>query len=276
MTFTPDTSIDDLPLVFLDVETTGLTPRYGDRICEIAVVRSRLDLVQMTFATLVNPERAISPSAAAVNGLRDEDVRDAPRFAEVADVVLRVMRDAVLVCHNAPFDLGFISVEMRRAGREFCLPPVLDTLQIARRCYSFASNSLSRVASTLGVPTPNAHRALSDVMTTREVFNCFIEDQWKKGIRTLGDFQSLQGELFVVAASGADVPLPPTITEALASGRRLFLKYVDSRGEKTERWVTPQEISGVGEALSLVAFCHLRKERRMFRLDRIVEMRIEA
>src|SRR5512135_1609305 len=271
----PNTSIDDLSLVFLDVETTGLEPRYGDRVCEIAVVRARLDLVQTSFATLVNPERPISPGAASVNGLRDEDVCTAPRFSEVADTVRQVMSDAVLVCHNAPFDLGFASSEMRRAERKFCVPPVIDTLQLARRCYSFASNSLPRVAMTLGVPAPNAHRALADAMTTREVFNRFVEDLWKRGVRTLADVQNAQGDLLLVAGSAAQVPLPPAIAEALASGRRLFLKYVDGRGEETERWVTPQEVSGIGDALSLVAFCHLRKERRVFRLDRIVKIEIE-
>lgn len=275
-TFPPATPIDDLTFVFLDVETTGLEPRYGDRVCEIAVVRSHLDLVQTTFAALVNPERPISPGAASVNGLRDEDVRSAPRFPEIADTVLQVMGEAVLVCHNAPFDLGFVSSEMRRAGKEFCVPPVVDTLQLARRCYSFASNSLPRVASALGVPTPNAHRALGDVMTTRLVFNYFVEDLWKRGVRTLGDLQNAQGELFLVNGSSAEVPLPPAIAEALSSGRRLFLKYVDGRGEQTERWVTPQEVSGIGDTLSLVAFCHLRKERRLFRLDRIVEIQIET
>jgi DNA polymerase III epsilon subunit family exonuclease len=272
----PTSSLDDLTFAFLDVETTGLSPRYGERVCEIAVVRTRVDLVQATFATLVNPERSISPGAAAVNRLRDEDLTDAPRFGQIADLVLSLLHEAVIVCHNAPFDLGFVSAEMRRASRAFCAPAVLDTLQLARHCYRFSSNSLSRVAGSLGVPAPNAHRALGDALTTREVFNCFIEDLWKKGVRTLGDLQEAQGELFVVVPSGTDIPLPPDIAEAISSGKRLFLKYVDGRGEQTERWVTPLHINGFEDALSLVAFCHLRGEKRQFRLDRIVEMKIET
>lgn len=273
--FSASTSLDDVSFAFLDVETTGLTPRYGDRICEVAVVRSRVDLVQATFATLVNPERPISPGAAAVNGLTDEDVADAPRFAEIADALNFVLRDAVMVCHNAPFDLGFVSGEMRRAGREFSAPAVLDTLEIARHSYAFASNSLSRIASTLGIPTPDAHRALGDAVTTREVFNHFVEDLWKRGARTLGDLQTLQGDVTIVSARAPDLPLPPAIAEALSSGKRLFLVYIDGRGEKTERWVSPQEVRGEEDSLALVAFCHLRGERRQFRLDRIVEMKIE-
>ncbi len=273
------TSLDDLTLAFLDVETTGLSTRYGDRVCEIAVVRSRLDLVQASFQSLVNPERPISPGAAAVNHLSDEDVCDAPRFAEIADTVLATVRAAVLVCHNAPFDLGFVATEMRRAQREFEAPFVIDTLALARQCYTFRSNSLSRIAGALGIPTPDAHRALGDAMTTRQVYLRFVEDLWQKGVRTLGELLNLQGGPLGEAARSArrlpDLPLPPTIAEAMEGGKRLFLAYVDGKGKKTERWVTPQEISANGDTLYLVAFCHLRDEVRQFRLDRIVKMKVE-
>ncbi len=272
-------SLDDLAFVFLDVETTGLTPRYGDRVCEVAALRSHLDLIQATFATLVNPERPISPGAAAVNGLSDRDVADAPRFAEIADALQLVLQDAVIVCHNAPFDLSFISAEMHRAGRPFTVPASVDTLQIARRCYTFPSNSLSRVARALSIPTPDAHRALGDAITTRAVFNYFCADLWNKGVRTLGDLLNAQGEQAGYGRNGApapEVPLPPAIAEALASGKRLFVKYVDGRGEMTERWISPQEVTGFGDTLSLVAFCHLRNERRQFRLDRIIAMEVEG
>jgi len=278
-------SIDDFSFAFLDVETTGLSPRYGDRVCEIAVVRSgsRTDLVQATFASLVNPERPISLGASAVNGLADDDVRDAPRFAEVADTVLATMRGAVLVCHNAPFDLGFVLSEMLRAGRAFPAPIVVDTLALARRCYRFRSNSLTNVARALDIPTPDAHRALGDALTTRQVFGRFVEDLWRQGVRTLEDLLNAQGgrgdplaSLRVpVAPTAADVPLPPEVAEALSSGKRLFLAYVDADGEKSERWVTPQQITGWGDTLYLVAYCHLREAQRQFRLDRIVRMEIE-
>ena len=269
-------SLDDLSFAFLDVETTGLSPRYGDRVCEIAVVRSRLDLVQATFQSLINPERAISPGASSVNGITDDDVRDAPRFSEIADAVLATTRDAVLVCHNAPFDLGFVSSEMRRAGRTFRAPTVADTLEIARRCFRFRSNSLPNIARALDIPTPNAHRALGDALTTREVFYRFVEDLWKRGLRTLEDLQNAQGNQgdLSIAPTIAE-PLPPEITEALASGKRLFLEYVDAEGEKTTRRVTPQQIIGAGDTLSLVAYCYLRDATRQFRLDRIVKMEIE-
>jgi DNA polymerase-3 subunit epsilon len=280
MSFPSSTLLDDLTLAFLDVETTGLSARHGDRVCEIAVVRSRLDLVQATFQSLVNPERPISPGASAVNHLCDQDVRDAPRFSEIVDTVLSTIQAAVLVCHNAPFDLGFLATELRRTPREFTAPVVIDTLALARQCYTFRSNSLPRIASALGIPTPDSHRALGDAVTTREVYLRFIEDLWQKGVRTLGELLSLQGGSLGEAARPArfpsDLPLPPTIAEAMEAGKRLYLAYVDGKGEKTERWVTPQEITANGDTLYLVAFCHLRDEIRQFRLDRIIEMKIEV
>ncbi len=272
-------SLDDLTLAFLDVETTGLSPRHGDRVCEVGIMRSRLDLVQASFQSLVNPERSISPGASAVNHLSDGDVRDAPRFAEIADTLLSIVRDAAIVCHNAPFDLSFIATEMRRARREFTAPVVIDTLELARQCYTFKSNSLPRIANALGIPTPDAHRALGDAMTTRQVYLNFVEDLWRKGVRTLGDLLTAQGGSLARTAHASpipsDVPLPPAIVEALDGGKRLFLAYVDGRGEKTERWVTPQQVTANGDTLYLVGFCHLRDEVRQFRLDRIVEIKIE-
>lgn len=268
------TSLDDLSLAFLDVETTGLSPRYGDRICEIAIVRTRVDLVQATFQSLVNPERPISPGAAAVNHLSDADVSDSPLFSEIADTVLKAVGNAIVVCHNAPFDLSFVGTEMQRANKPFGPPIVLDTLQIARRCFSFSSNSLPSVAHIFQIPTPDAHRALGDALTTRLVYLELIEELYKRGMRTLGDLLDAQGGAGYAPVM-PDIPLPPTIAEALGSRKRLFLRYVDARGEITERWVTPQEVTGGGDALALIAFCHLREETRQFRLDRIIEMRIE-
>jgi DNA polymerase III epsilon subunit family exonuclease len=271
-------SLDDVTFAFLDVETTGLSPRYGDRVCEIAVVRSRIDLVQATYATLVNPTRRISPGASAVNGIRDDDVRSAPLFSAIADHVLTLLRDAVIVCHNAPFDLGFVAHELMRAGQVWHPPCVVDTLEIARAAYHFRSNSLSNIAHALGIETPDAHRALGDVLTTRAVLNRFIDDLWKRNLRTLDDLLNVQGGNGILAGAmqSPDVPLPPEISEALANRKRLVLEYLDAKGRRTERVVTPQQISGFGDTLYLVAHCHLRDEVRNFRLDRIVKMKVET
>jgi DNA polymerase-3 subunit epsilon len=161
-------------LAFLDVETTGLSPWFGDRICEIAILRCRGNELLDTFETLVNPERPISPGAARVNGLTELDLADAPLFAEIAVQVKLWLEDAIIVCHNAPFDLGFVSSEFNRLGQK--LPPVevIDTLLLARAYFDFDSNSLQAIADHLMIDRSAAHRAMADVLTTRDVLEHFL------------------------------------------------------------------------------------------------------
>src|SRR5262245_36923007 len=110
-----DLPLSEIPLVFLDTETTGLSPRFGDRVVEVALARFRGDVMENFYSALVNPERSISPGATRVHGIADRDVADAPRFREIAQQVYTEMEGAVLVGHNARFDLGFISNEFQIA-----------------------------------------------------------------------------------------------------------------------------------------------------------------
>lgn len=265
----------DLPLVFLDTETTGLTPRFGDRIVEIALARFRGDVMENLFTTLVNPERSISPGAARIHGITDCDVVDAPRFREIAAQVLAELDGAVLVAHNAPFDLGFVASEFQQAG---AAPPdnlALDTLTLLRRYFRFPSNALSRVADALGIQKEISHRALADILTTREVFQFIVGELHP---RSLGDLLQLQGGSipWPQGSLRPEITLPPALEEALRSRRRLYLLYVDEWGGKTERWVSPLNVVLRREYIYLRAFCHLRAAERSFRLDRVLEMRVEG
>ncbi|HPO74192.1 MAG TPA: exonuclease domain-containing protein [Armatimonadota bacterium] len=284
MGVTDDAELASTELVVLDVETTGLSPR-SDRVIEIALCRSLDGNVVETYETLVNPGRPIGMGASAVNGIYDADVRDAPRFSEIAGDVKEFLGDAVLVCHNAPFDLGFLGMEMRRAGVNLPSPRVFDTLRIARANFRFRSNSLSAIARELEIPTPVAHRALADALTTHAVFHRFTAELCRGATPMLDRLVAAQGGAFhfewsqVAPGCGQDeglssLALPPELQEALASSRRLRLEYVDTSGRRTKRLVTPLEVYENGYVY-LLAFCHLRKAERHFRLDRVVTMRVE-
>jgi DNA polymerase-3 subunit epsilon len=256
-------------LAFLDVETTGLSPWFGDRMCEIAVLRCQGEDVIDSFDSLLNPERPLSPGAARVNGLKDSELLNAPRFAQVAERVLALSQDAVIVCHNVPFDLGFLGSELGRMDRQLPAILTLDTLHLARQHFSFGSNSLQFIAHALDIQPAGAHRALDDVFTTREVLARFA--------RKLSSGQIEQAILpyHPPVSSPPEPTLPPTIEEALRSKRRLFIRYVDGRGEASERWITPRQVLAREDYLYLVAYCHLRDAERSFRLDRIERMEIE-
>jgi DNA polymerase III epsilon subunit family exonuclease len=159
----------------------------------VAVLRRRQGRTIDTFQTLVNPQRRISPGAAQVNHLTDQDVTNAPTFDQIAPRLVVFLDDAVLVAHNAPFDLGFLANEWQRLR----WPPrdgfVIDTLALARRLYALGSNNLAAVARGLGVPRGQAHRALGDVQTTARVLDRMFNDVLRRGIFTLGDLLALQG-----------------------------------------------------------------------------------
>lgn len=104
------TLLDEVLFTFIDIETTGFSPKYGDKICEIALLKVRRDQVYDSYQTLVNPGRKISAGAMAVNGITNEMVKNAPFFCEIADKVIRIIGDSVGIAHNARFDLSFLQV----------------------------------------------------------------------------------------------------------------------------------------------------------------------
>jgi DNA polymerase III epsilon subunit family exonuclease len=274
----------------LDVETTGLSARMGDRICEVAVVLARGGQILDEFQTLVNPQKPISRGASAVNGITDWMVRDAPTFRSVAPALVRALDGTIMVAHNASFDMAFISSELRAAGFTPPSNPVVDTLALARRCYTFHSNKLGDVARSLGIRTQGLHRALADATITWHVLKRFLWDLQSQGITTLSDLITLQGSLTTAAGwhmapalmewDGSEFcpiqGLPPLIEEAMRAHAPLRIRYKGSDGKQSERLVQPRKVTLREQATYLVAYCHLKREERVFRLDRIVELRIEG
>lgn len=270
-----DLPLSEIPLVFLDTETTGLAPRFGDRMVEIALARFRGDVMENFYTTLLNPERTISPGAARIHGITNAAVKDAPLFRDVAKEVRAELEGAVLVAHNAPFDLGFVANEFRLARVEAPKNLALDTLTLLRAHFHFRSNALSRVADDLGIQKERSHRALDDVLTTRAVFEYIVEELRPHTLRELLEMQDGTVKWVDTSSVREDLPLPPALEEALRSQRKLFMRYVDEFGSKTERWVSVMDVRAQKEYIYVRAFCHLREAERSFRLDRVVEMRVE-
>lgn len=250
-----------------DVETTGLSAFFGDRVCEVGIVLTQGDEILDSYQTLVNPHRPLSPGAARVNGLTDAQLLQAPSFAEIAPQVLDRLAGAVLLCHNAPFDLSFLDAELSRLGLPWQPAGVIDTLDIARRYFRFASNSLSAVAASLEIETPQAHRALGDALTTFQVFRSFYRRLVDQGNVQPGD---LVGSYFPAQRRHRELLLPPSIQEALAGNKVIEITYVDVQGQETNRQITPLRVQANNDYVYVVAYCHLRQAERSFRLDRIV------
>jgi DNA polymerase-3 subunit epsilon len=268
--------LQEITFAIFDVETTGLSPAYGHRICEVACLRLRDGAETARFESLVDPERPISEGAFHVNRITPEMLLGAPTFDAVTDPLLRLMEDAVLVAHNAPFDLGFLAAELEIARRSPPEGPVLDTLALARRTYSFSRNSLEAVSDALEVEKGTAHRAMGDVQTTRHVLERILWDLNRRwGVTTLGQLIAFQGGPIPYPHPQV-IPLPPAIAEALASSGRVRMRYVDARGQESDRVVRPLRVHGSHGHLYLIAHCYRADALRTFRLDRVVDMTFEV
>src|SRR5664279_4097278 len=113
--------------IVLDTETTGLDPRQGHRIIEVAAIEmDGRKVSKRTFHRYINPEREIDEGAAAVHGLTLDRLQDEPKFIEVAPALLEFIAGAELIIHNAPFDIGFLNAELALDGLPPLNNPVID------------------------------------------------------------------------------------------------------------------------------------------------------
>ncbi|MBI2485735.1 MAG: WYL domain-containing protein [Deltaproteobacteria bacterium] len=266
-------NLEEITFAFLDVETTGLDPYWGDRICEIAIFKRKGAKVLDRFETLINPGRTIPLQAASVNGITDDMVKKTPFFRDIAWDVLNSLKDNVIVAHNAQFDLGFLLAELSSIKLSPPENEVIDTLSIARRYYNFPSNSLGKIARYLGISTVGEHRAFGDVIITREAFEYFLMNLERRGLRIerLKDVLKLQGRSVSFKMPNEHV-LPPTIEDALRVKGKLQIRYLSAYKDTTTiRVIEPLEVNVNRSSTYVIAYCHLRKQRCSFRLDRILE-----
>jgi DNA polymerase III subunit epsilon len=162
--------------IFLDTETTGLSPESGDRIIEIGcveLVNRRLTGRELHF--YINPERRNSVDAYNVHGLSDEFLADKPLFAHIADELIEFVRGAEVIIHNAAFDIGFLDVEMRRIGKPSITAHeirVTDSLAMARESFPGKANSLDALCKRFEVNNAarELHGALLDAGLLAEVY----------------------------------------------------------------------------------------------------------
>ncbi|HNW44699.1 MAG TPA: 3'-5' exonuclease [Elusimicrobiales bacterium] len=178
--------IDDAAFTYIDVETTGLSPRTA-RVCEVAAISFRGTERLATVAELVNPGCPIPAECTRVHGITDEMVKDAPAFAAVAPRLLAALEDSVLVAHNASFDTAFLEMEFKRIGLKFPALRVVDTLVLARKGWKFKSNRLGNIAAELNISSEGWHRALSDVEMTRKILEHFVAAMKNNGAVTVKD-----------------------------------------------------------------------------------------
>jgi DNA polymerase-3 subunit epsilon len=215
--FAQDQAWHDLPIALLDVETTGRDASV-DRVVEIGIIVGRHGAVTARYNWLVNPGIPIPAEVSAVHGIKDEDVKDSPRFEAIAHEVAAALAGCVPGAYNAAFDRAFLISEFARTGilvqattPQLVAPALrkdvewVDPLVWAREIQSGEkSRALGEVAARLGVKLENAHRASDDAEAAMLV-------------------------MYSLAQSGR---IPPTYGGLVQEQRRLALRHEDER----RRW----------------------------------------
>jgi len=168
-----DAPIADAPLVFLDLEMTGLTAKT-DRVIELCAKRIRGEFVEAELTTLVRPEDGAFGNA-HVHGIQKADLEPAPPFAGIVPELLSVLSGGIIVAHAAGWDVAFLEAELSRSGKPLRFPFFLDTLVLSRRAFALPSHGLASLCASLGITQTRAHRAEGDVDTLREVFRRIVE-----------------------------------------------------------------------------------------------------
>jgi DNA polymerase-3 subunit epsilon len=191
-------SLRETTFVVVDLETTGgrMTAGEGaaaDAITEIGAVKVRGGVVLGEFATLVDPQRSIPPQIVQLTGITTAMVCDAPTINAVLPMFFEFARGAVLVAHNARFDIGFLRAAADRCGIGWRRPQVLCTVQLARRVLSreeAPSVRLAALARLFAVANEPTHRALDDARATVDVLHALIERVGNQGVHTYADLRS--------------------------------------------------------------------------------------
>lgn len=174
----------DTPCIVFDIETTGFDSSIN-HIIEIGAVKVVEGKIVDKYATFVNPYVRIPAKITELTSITDEDVKDARGIEEVLPEFLEFCGDAVLVAHNASFDVGFITAKAKNLGIDIDYT-VLDTVSLARMLLPKLSKfKLNLVAKELGISLENHHRAVDDAGATAEIFEKFVEMLKERGITTL-------------------------------------------------------------------------------------------
>lgn len=209
--------------IVFDTETTGLDPKSGDRVVEIGCIElvNRMPTGR-TFHKYINPQRDMPRAAFEVHGLSAEFLADKPLFSEIAVELCEFMGDAVMVAHNAPFDVRFLNAELGKCGARLIEEHrVTDTLAVARQKFPGAQNTLDALCKRFQIDSSRRtlHGALLDSELLAEVY-----------LELTGDRQAMLD--LVEAASGEGLPIteravePPRPHSASAAERAAHAAFI--------------------------------------------------
>lgn len=214
--------------IVLDTETTGLDPADGHRIVEIGAIELHNHIPSgKTFHKYINPERDMPAEAFAVHGLSEEFLKDMPVFASIIDELMQFIDQAILIIHNAPFDLKFLNAEFNYLKQPAILPEqAIDSLALARKRHPMGPNSLDALCKRYGIDNTmrDKHGALLDSELLAQVYLELIGGRQKS--LTLVELNSNKHQpagAQTASAKARPQPLPARLTQVEITDHDAFV-----------------------------------------------------
>src|SRR5690606_16851327 len=215
-----------LDAAVIDLETTGLDARSA-RAVQIGIVRiSQGRIVEdEKINVLVNPGMSIPPSATAIHGICDADVKNAPPFSEILSKIEEFVGDAVVLGHTVGYELSIMKREYLLANREWRQPRALDVRALARLAApGLANHNIETLCDWLKVPLVGRHTAMGDAETTARLFLALVPKLRERGIRTFAEAEAAIRQLAEADARAAG----GLITEEFSTSQSPHIARIDS------------------------------------------------
>lgn len=274
-------SILDRSLVFVDVETNGLSPIRG-RVIEIAAIRIENQQITAFFNQLIDPESNIPPFISQLTGITEDDLRSAPTFSAIADELFEIIDGAIFIAHNARFDYSFLKQEFKRVGRQFN-PKMLCTVRLSRALYpEMKGHKLQDIIDRCGIKTLNRHRAYDDAKVLwqfithsyKNLDRSVIDSAINKQIRTPSLPKSLTPQLVALLPNSPgvyifeDIDGSPLYIGKSVNIRKRVLSHFSRDHDTESEFKISQQIANIdyrvtgGELEALLLESRLIKERQ--------------
>ena len=250
-----DKKIDEEEFVVFDIETTGLNS-HTNKIIEIGAVKIKAGRIIDRYSQLINPGISIPYHITEITSITNEQVANQPKIDEVIGKFVDFIGDAVLVAHNAPFDMGFIKRDIKEYLNIDLENSVIDTLQMARDLFpDFKKYGLGDLNKSLGLALEKHHRAVDDSQATANMFIIFLEKYKEKGIEYLEDINK-GFEVNVKKQSLKNIMVQVKTQEGLKNMYKLVseghIKYFGNKKARIPKSVLKENREGliVGSSLS--------------------------
>ena len=273
MIFDPAKSIHDFPIVAFDTETSGAYP-IENEIIELGAVKWQNGQVVGKFQVLLKPSKQLTPDNIRIHGITNEMVNESPLMSSQIAEFCTFIDNSVLLAHHAPFDLGFLTIEIEKSGLQFPNTFNFCSSLLSRALLQTTNHKLQTLIKELELVGGEAHRAYDDAYACLQVFHKCVEKLDEKNLQRIFDVQKkdLHWKNYQVLGTGNQKI--NSLIKAMQEQRSISIIYEGGQSKNKTRPVRPLGIVRNPDGDYISAECGLDFQRKRFYLEKIREVEL--